>query len=260
MRHTSDYDLSKRAVCGLTDEYPAGFIDPKHSHDRIQVLYACSGVMSVVTASMSFVIPPQRAVWLPAGVEHEVSCRGPVSLRTLYIDPAYDRGAGHCRVIEVSDFLKALILEVVGFDHEYDVAGREGRIVGVLMDEIATMPSAPYRAPMPTDPRLLRVCKAVLAEPADPRDVDDWANLAGMGRRTFTRAFKRETGMGLAVWRQQVRLMEALSLIASGQPVTTVAFDVGYDSPSAFTAMFRRAFGVPPSMYMRQAGSGSIDG
>jgi AraC-like DNA-binding protein len=258
MRHTSDYDLSTRSVFGLTDEYPAGFTDPKHSHDRNQMLYASSGVMSVVTPSMSFVIPPQRAVWLPAGVEHEVSCRGPVSLRTLYIDPAYDLGMGTCRVIEVSDFLKALILEIVSFDHEYDVAGREGRIVSVLLDEIA-MPSAPYRAPMPHDVRLLRVCKAILEEPADSRDVDDWAEVAGMGRRTFTRAFKRETGMGLAVWRQQVRLMEALSLIGSGEPVTNVAFDVGYDSPSAFTAMFRRAFGVPPSMYMRQGTTGSSE-
>ncbi|MFA6117985.1 MAG: helix-turn-helix transcriptional regulator [Sphingomonas sp.] len=250
MRHTSDYDLCKRPVVGLYDEYPAGFVDAMHSHDRVQVLYACSGVMSCVTQSTCFVIPPQRAVWIPAGVEHEVSCRGPVSLRTLYIDPRYDLVDPTCRVVEISDFLKAMILEVVSFDHDYDIAGREGRIVGMLLDEIATMPSAPYRAPMPADPRLLRVCRAIVAEPGDQRDVDDWADMAGMGRRTFTRAFKRETGMGLAVWRQQVRLMEALSLIASGRPVTTVAFDVGYDSPSAFTAMFRRAFGVPPSAYM----------
>ena len=84
---------------------------------------------------------------------------------------------------------------------------------------------------------------------ADPRDLDDWASLAGMGRRTFTRAFRQETGMGVAMWRQQVRLMEALSLLGMGQSVTTVAFDVGYESPSAFTAMFHRAFGVPPTSY-----------
>lgn len=249
MLHTSDFDLSVRPVVGLVDEYPAGFVDPMHSHDRTQVLYACSGVMSVVTESTSFVIPPQRAVWLPAGLKHEVSCRGPVSLRTLYVDPVYEATAPFCRVIEVSDFLKALILEVAAFGNDYDMVEREGRIVQLLLDEIASMPCAPYRAPMPDDPRLLRVCKAILAEPASQADVDDWAKLAGMGRRTFTRAFKRETGMGLAVWRQQVRLMEALSLIGSGQPVTTVAFDVGYDSPSAFSAMFRRAFGVPPSAY-----------
>jgi len=236
-------------VRGLTDEYGAGFVDPMHAHDWIQVLYACSGVMSVVTPSTSFVVPPQRALWLPAGQRHEVSCRGPVSLRTLYVDPALYPDPPPCRVIEVSDFLKALILKTVSFGADYDPQGHAGRVVTVLLDEIAAMPVAPYGVVMPGDARLLRVCRAILAHPADNRDVDDWARVAGMGRRTFTRAFKRETGMGLAVWRQQVRLMEALSLMAAGRPVTTIAFDVGYDSPSAFTAMFRRAYGVPPSLY-----------
>lgn len=249
MQHTAGFEACSVPVCGLTDEYPAGFIDPVHAHDRIQVLYACSGVMSVVTPTTSFVVPPQRAVWLPAGMPHEVSCRGAVSLRTLYVDPARYAQAPACRVIEVSEFLRALILKVVSFGQDYDMDGQAGRIVEVLLDEIDAMPIAPYGATMPLDPRLLRVCAAILANPADNRDVDELAHIAGMARRTFTRAFKRETGMGLAVWRQQVRLMEALSLMAAGRPVTTIAFDVGYDSPSAFTAMFRRAYGVPPSMY-----------
>ena len=249
MQQTHSFERCELPVCGLTDEYPAGFVDPVHAHDRIQVLYACSGVMSVVTPTTSFVVPPQRAVWLPAGMPHEVSCRGMVSLRTLYVDPSRYAQAPECRVIEVSEFLSALILKVVSFGHDYDMKSRAGRIVEVLLDEIETMPIAPYGATMPSDPRLLRVCKAILANPADNRDVDELANVAAMARRTFTRAFKRETGLGLGVWRQQVRLMEALSLMAAGRPVTTIAFDVGYDSPSAFTAMFRRAYGVPPSMY-----------
>lgn len=249
MQHSSDFEKCELPACGLTDEYPAGFVDPVHAHDRIQVLYACSGVMSVVTPSTSFVVPPQRAIWLPAGVPHEVSCRGPVSIRTLYIDPSRYARAPACRVIEVSEFLRVLILKVVSFGHNYDAAGHEGRIVELLLDEIALMPIAPYGAAMPSDPRLLRVCKAILAQPADNREVDDWASVAGMARRTFTRSFKDETGMGLATWRQQVRLMEALSLMSAGRPITTIAFDVGYDSPSAFTAMFRRAYGVPPTHY-----------
>jgi transcriptional regulator GlxA family with amidase domain len=111
------------------------------------------------------------------------------------------------------------------------------------------MPSAPYLLNMPTDPRLLRVCRGIIANPADCRDLDEWAKAAGMGRRTFTRAFKNETGMGVAIWRQQARLVHALSLLSAGQPITQVAFEVGYDSPSAFTAMFHRAFGVPPSQF-----------
>jgi AraC-like DNA-binding protein len=241
---------SARPVVGLRDEYPAGHTDPAHKHDRVQFLYACSGVMSVITPTATFIIPPQRGLWLPVGVEHEVSCRGSVSLRTLYIDPAYVSDASVCQVVEVSDFLKALILEVVSFGTGRNLAERENRIIRLLLDEIACMPNAPFCAPMPMDDRLLRVCKAIIADPSDKRDIDDWAAFACMGRRTFTRAFQRETGMGLAVWRQQVRLMAALSMIASGLPVTNVAFETGYGSPSAFSAMFRRAFGMAPSAYL----------
>ena len=223
-----------------------------HSHDHVQILYASAGVMSVRTPETSFVIPPQRAVWLPAGMKHEVACRGPVSLRTLYLPSGHGADDPDCRVFEVSNLLKALILEVVDFPPLYDVTGREGRIIELLLEEIARMPNAPYQVSRPGDPRLLRVCNAILTDPADPRDIDDWAALAAMGRRTFTRSFKQETGMGLAVWRQQVRLMEALSLLAAGASITQVTYDVGYDSPSGFAAMFRRAFGVPPSQYLKQ--------
>lgn len=249
MKHSTDFLDTQRPVVTLDDEYPAGFIDPMHCHDRSQILFASSGVMSVTTRETSFVIPPQRAVWLPAGVMHEVSCRGPVSLRTLYLDRDMGSDPDTCRVFEVSDFLKALILETVSFPPLYDVDGREGQIVRLMLDEIDVMPNAPYGVHMPSDYRLLRVCNAIINDPADVRDLDEWAKIAGMGRRTFTRAFKQQTGMGLAIWRQQVRLMEALSLLASGESVTMVAFEVGYDSPSAFSAMFRRAFGVPPSQY-----------
>jgi AraC-like DNA-binding protein len=252
MRHSIDILRTARPVMALQDEYPAGYIDPMHSHDHVQILYASAGVMSVRTPETSFVIPPQRAVWLPAGMRHEVACRGPVSLRTLYLPSDAGALTAECRVFEVSNLLKSLILEVVDFPPLYDVTGREGRIIELLLEEIERMPNAPYQVSMPSDPRLLRVCNAIIADPSDARDIDDWARLAAMGRRTFTRTFKQETGMGLAVWRQQVRLMEALSMLAAGMSITRVTYDVGYDSPSGFAAMFRRAFGVPPSQYLKQ--------
>jgi len=250
MRRSEEVLSSDRPVVALRDEYPAGFVDTMHSHDHVQILYASSGVMAVRTPEVSFVVPPQRAVWLPAGTQHEVACRGAVSLRTLYLAPQGKGRRGDCRVFEVSDFLRALILEAVEFPPLYDMEGREGRIIALLLEEIERMPDAPYQVNMPSDRRLLRVCNAILATPADPRDIDDWAKIAGMGRRTFTRAFRQETGMGLAVWRQQVRLMEALSMLAAGASITQVAFDVGYESTSGFAAMFRRTFGVAPSQYL----------
>ncbi|WP_242199287.1 AraC family transcriptional regulator [Sphingomonas hankookensis] len=253
MKHSQDVLTVDRPVVALQDEYPAGFVDTMHRHGHVQLLYASAGVMSVRTPERSFVVPPQRAVWLPVDTDHEVNCRGAVSLRTLYLRPDICPGHGECRVFDVSDFLRALILEVGRFPPEYDPGGREGRIVMLLLEEIARMPDAQLNIRMPNDPRLLRVCTAILENPSDIRDVDDWAAVAGMGRRTFTRSFRRETGSGLGTWRQQARLMEALSLIAIGKPITTVAFDVGYESASGFSAMFRRSFGTSPRNYCRTA-------
>ena len=258
MRRSIDYVQTPRPIVALADEYPAGFIDPRHQHHRAQLLYASTGVMSISTDEGSFVVPPQRALWIPPGVEHEVACRESVSLRTLYFDPSVTADLpDHCRVLEISDLMRALILEAMTLRPEYDMEGREGLVMRLIHFEINRMPNAPLHVPMPKDPRLARVCRAIVADPAREGDLDHWAKIAGMGRRTLTRQFKQETGVGLAAWRQHVRLLEALSRLAVGQSVTTVAFDVGYESPSAFTAMFQRTFGVPPSRYFSKEYSAS---
>lgn len=248
-----DYQHVARPLAVLSDEYPPAFVDPPHSHERAQLVYASAGVMSVITDEASFTIPPQRGVWMPAGVRHEAYCRGRVSLRTLYVDPGADhRLPSTCQVLKVSNLLRELILEASTLPIEYELDGRDGRLMQLILDEIAQSAACPVTAlhvPMPQDPRLVRVCRAIMQDPSQDDDLDCWAEAAGMGRRTFTRAFPRETGITFAIWRQQVRLAEALSLLSLGRSVTSVAFDVGYSSPSAFTAMFQRAFGVAPSHY-----------
>ncbi|RAK51370.1 AraC family transcriptional regulator [Phenylobacterium deserti] len=250
---SADYQQVARPLAVLSDEYPPAFYDPPHAHQRAQLVYASAGVMSVVTDGASFTIPPQRGVWMPAGVRHEAYCRGAVSLRTLYVDPSADaRLPTTCRVLKVSSLLRELILEASELPVEYELDGRDGRLMQLILDEVVRSIACPLTAlhvPMPQDPRLVRVCRTLMQDPSQEEDLDRWAAVAGMGRRTLTRAFRRETGLSFSVWRQQARLGEALSLLAMGRPVTSVAFDVGYNSPSAFTAMFQRAFGVPPSQY-----------
>ena len=253
MKKSGDYPLLSRPIVGFEDDYPAGFVDPPHSHSRSQVSYAASGVISFITENSSFILPPKSAIWISAGVEHEVHCRAPATGYTLYIDPALNRDPSPCRVFEVSELVKALIFEVGHFPIGYDLAGREGVIAHLLLDEIMRMPVTLSAVAMPRDPRLQRVCRILLDNPADQRDIDDWAAIAGMARRTFTRAFRDETGAGLAVWRQQVRLRAAIALLAQGQPITSVAFEVGYETPSAFSAMFHRVFGQTPSVFLAQS-------
>lgn len=154
------------------------------------------------------------------------------------------------QVLEVTELVKALIVTISEFDAAIEWGEREERIIRLLVEEVGELPHAPYSVSMPRDPRLVLVCQSLLDDPSNGMNIDYWADMAAMGRRTFTRAFRRETGVGFAVWRQQVRLMAALSLLAEGQSITRTAYDVGYDSPSGFAMMFRRAFGVSPSQYM----------
>ncbi len=244
-----DYEVVARPIGVLADEYECGDVEPLHSHRRAQLLYACAGVMSVLTESDVFIVPPLRALWLPANTPHEVYCRGRVSLRTLYVKPEACRLRMQCRVVEVSELLRALILEASRFPLEYDVQGREGRIMALLLEEVMTMPVAPLGAPMPSDERLARICRTIFNDPARDDSVEEWASSASMSRRTLARLFRRETGMSFGAWRQQVRMVSAVSRLAAGQSVTNVALDVGYLSPSAFTATFHRTFGTTPSRY-----------
>ncbi|MDV6330733.1 helix-turn-helix transcriptional regulator [Asticcacaulis sp. 201] len=251
--HGEDYQRVNRPIGVLIDEYAPDYVDPPHSHERAQLLYATAGVMSVITDEVSFTIPPQRGVWMPAGVRHEAHCRGHVSLRTLYVEPDADsRLPKQCQSLKISPLLRELIIEAGNLPIEYSLNGREARIMALILDEIAEAvehPASALNIPMPLDPRLVRICRAIMADPASEDDLDHWADVACMGRRTFTRAFRRETGISFSEWRQQVRLAEAVSMLASGKSVTAVAYEVGYNSPSAFGTMFQRAFGTPPSQY-----------
>ncbi len=246
-----DYQKVPRAVAVLSDEYAAGYVDPKHRHERAQLIYASAGVVSVISDQGSYVIPPQRAVWIPGGVYHEAHCRTKVSLRTLYVDEsARSQLPARCRVIAVPPMLRELILEATSVPIEYDVDGRDGRIMELILDELCSVPDAKLHVPMPQSPRLIGICAKILDDPARGDTIDELADMAGCSRRTFTRSFRKETEMSFSAWRRHVRLLEATSRLAEGQPVTRVAFDVGYSSQSAFTAMFHRVFGTTPTDYL----------
>lgn len=247
----ADYQDVSRPIAILSDERPPGAHQPQHSHRRGQLIYALSGVLLVMTQGASYIIPSNRALWVPAGVGHESYVRGHASLRTLYFSDDVDAELPTaCRVIEVSPLLRELIIAAALAPIEYEVNGRDGRVMRLILDEVVVSRPVRLDVPMPRHPRLLKVCTEILRNPAQDDDLDHWACAAGMGRRTFTRTFMREANCTFAAWRQTVRLREALSLLASGQSVTEAAFAVGYASSSAFTAMFRKAFGVPPTLYL----------
>lgn len=241
-----------RPIAATATDYPPGHRIDWHHHPRAQLIYGIEGVMMVTTQQGVWVIPPARAVWVPAGIEHRVETAGRVRMRSLFVAADAARAMpAECCVVTVPPLLHALILEAVSVPKLYDEAGPDGRLMGVILDRLARLEPTPLYLPMPADPRLRRVADALQANPGARAGLEAWARTAGASARTLARLFRRETGLTFSSWRQQARLLKALEWLAEGRPVTAIAFDLGYESPSAFTAMFRRALGRPPGRYLK---------
>ncbi len=253
-----DYQRVPRPVAAMAKDFPAGFVIAPHSHPRAQLIYAADGVMRVISPLGAWVVPPMRAAWIPANVEHEVRMSGPVAMRTLYIEPkAAPAALEACAVIEVTPLLRALILRAVQEPIEYDESGAAGLVMSLILDELTRAVTVPLRIPLPADARLAALCRALLDDPAAGLTLDDWADRVGASARTLARLFQRETGMGFTQWRQQVRLAEAVGRLAKGDPVARIADNLGYSSASAFTAMFRRTLGATPRHYLDRSRTAS---
>jgi len=245
-----DFQAVARPIAAMAKDYPDGWVNQWHRHRRAQLVYASSGVMTIRTPHGIWIVPPDRALWIPATVDHEITMAGAVTMRTLYIEPGVVHGLPDvCAVVAVSGLLRELILRAVEMPLLYDETGADGRVAGLIFDELRALPALPLHLPSPHDSRLQRLCAGVQQRPADDRTLEAWGREVGASARTLARLFRDETGLTFGRWRAQARLLSALGRLASGEKVTTVALDLGYDSPSAFTALFRRHFGVPPSRY-----------
>jgi AraC-like DNA-binding protein/quercetin dioxygenase-like cupin family protein len=247
-----DYHTTARPMAAMEIDYPSGASTGPHTHPRGQLLYAIEGVMIVRSASGAWVVPPNRAVWLIAGLDHEVRMSGDVKIRTVFVD---QQAAPHLPqvscVIAVSPLLRELIVAAMRVPLDYAPDTRDERLMRLLLDELREVDVLPLHLPMPHEARLRSICEALVARPDDVSTVEQWARQFGITPKTVHRLFSRETGLTFAQWRQQARLLFALERLARGDRIIDVALDSGYASQSAFTAMFRKHFGVPPSAFYR---------
>ncbi|WP_211204110.1 AraC family transcriptional regulator [Deferribacteres bacterium DY0037] len=224
-----------------------------HAHPRGQVIYAGSGIMRVVCGSDMWVVPSSQAVWVPPYAEHEVFFPGKVILRNLFIDPSVTENLPEtCTVFEVSPLLRELS-EKAAVAESYSPDSSYYRLMLVIIDELADMKETDVRLPLAGDQRLLHVLNELLKNPGDSRGLDHWAVGAGASSRTLSRLFKKETGFTFYEWRKRLRLQEAIKRLEAGDDVTSIAFDLGYQSLSAFIKMFRESLGLPPAKFSRQS-------
>jgi AraC-like DNA-binding protein/mannose-6-phosphate isomerase-like protein (cupin superfamily) len=245
------HDKVPRPVIVLGHDYPDGHLIAPHRHRRSQLLYGASGAIIVSTEHGNWVVPPQRAMWIPSGVEHHVIMLGAVSTRSIYLEPAAADGMpDRCQVIGISPFLRNLMTEALEVPVEYEPDSRAGALMTLLQHEMRQMPVLPLSLPFPRHPALAARCRRFLDQPTPHETIEAWAQALGFSRRAFTRLFRRETGLSFVAWRQQACLFTALPRLIAGEAVTAIAIDLGYDNPAAFTAMFKRALGASPRHYL----------
>lgn len=244
-----------RPVYGHVQALPNIVLGYRHAHPWGQLSYAIGGVLQVHTDSGFYLVPPQRAVWVPAQVRHRVSCPGDTTLRSLYLEQPPTSWSGvQCRVIAVNPLLRELIRTFSELPVHYDPHGADGRLVQVLLDQLATAPQQQLMLPLPHDERLRALCSHLQTQPDAPTTLSDWAQQHGVSEKTLSRLFQRQTGLSFRLWRQRMRLLSALPALERGERVTDVALACGYDSLSAFIAAFGKQFGLPPGEFFRTRG------
>jgi len=239
-------------VASLSADLRHGYFIREHSHPEDQLLFAAKGVMTVRTVGDIWVVPPMRAVWIPAKIVHSVAVSGELSMRTLY----FLRGLcptlpAKCAVINVSPLLRELVFHACAFGRLRSQVAGEARLTDLIFDQLVASEQIPLQLSQPSDSRALRIAAALTDDPADPRSLEKLCRDCGASKRTILRLFLDQTNMTFERWRQQHRLLHALRLLASGEKVTAAALESGYSSTSAFISMFRKQLGTTPARYLK---------
>jgi AraC-like DNA-binding protein len=211
-----------------------------------------SGLARASTSHGTWLVPCRRALWIPAGVRHDLRMQGVVEMQSLYFDTAvFPDMPDRCRVVAISSLMRSLMAEAVALPIEYDREGRSAAIMKLIGYEVGRLRELPLSLPLPTHKALARRCLKFSASPKANAKIDDWADSLHLTRRTFTRLFRRETGLSFVAWRQQACILAALPKLTAGASVTETAADLGYDNPAAFSTLFKRTLSVAPREYIR---------
>ena len=241
-----------RAVSAFGLEFIGqGPVYEAHAHPKAELILTVRGLVTCEVAAGRWMVPTQCALWIPPEMSHNVRTVGEVELYCLFLDPEIVSGLPtECCTIAVSPLLRELVIAASRLPTLYDPKGPAGSLVSTMLNELGTAPVEYLHLPMSSNPRLRKIADTFAVDPSDRATVVEWAQRVAMSERSLSRLIMRETGMTFGRWRQQFQIMVAFERLVDGEPVKTVALDLGYESTGAFIAMFKRALGISPGKYL----------
>jgi AraC-like DNA-binding protein len=242
-------DCLPDGIVVATFPMPGGTLFSWHSHEDHQLAWAASGVLTVLTEWATWVLPPTRALWIPAGLRHETGAASVATMRSVYVPTDLSPVSWTVPTPIAASPLLAELIGYLGGSSGPLTPDRRAHAEALLADLLEPAPLAAMDVPFPTGPLAGAIASKLRDDPADSRTLADWGRAVGASERTLARAFVAETRMPFGRWRTLLRLEAALPLLARGEPVARVAHRVGYQTPSAFVAAFRRETGLTPAAY-----------
>lgn len=235
----------KLGIVGLASTFDAGTLIASHAHRAHQIVHAISGTMRVSVQNMMWFVPPGRALWIPAKTTHSIQCVGRVEMRTAYLSEAYPPVHANVLVVSVSPLMREILVRLTQ-DLNSDV---KLLLADILLIEIKQGMLEPFSLPIPNDPRIAQLAQHLQNSPADQVTLKVWAKRLGFSERNLIRSIRAETGMTFRELRRLTRIMVSLDKLSVGQSVTETAFDVGFETPSAFIHAFRLLIGITPRQF-----------
>lgn len=243
-------------VYAFSENYPHGHIEDWHSHDRIQLIHTLTGVIRIQTHEGIWIIPPGRGVWIPAHKPHALLSSGDVKARGVFIEDTLQHDIqNECRVVAIPALLRELISSAMDIQNEIQPESRNERLLQLILDEVRLLPALAFNLPDPQSPKLQQLCQRIKENLALEWSMEESAQQLHISSKTLARHFQKETGLHFSHWVRQAKLMQAMIDLAMNKPVLNVALDLGYESPSAFSAMFKRETSMTPSDYLKQFSS-----
>lgn len=247
------YELDPgRPVLSYNAQIHNGMCAEAHAHPRAQIIYASKGVTKVITPDCVWMVTPLQAIWVPGMVEHQVCFLDHVEVRNVFLDPSVTENLPtDCFAFDVPPFFRELVLRIMQFDTSRNIANEEFRILQVLLDEIKALQPALLNLPIGKDPRLNAITDTLMRNVGQELSLEEAAVLACVSSRTLSRLFVAETGMTYRDWCLKLKLLEAIRRLGAGEAISTIAYELGYESPSAFTYMFRKSIGKTPGEFVK---------